>query len=621
MSTLITNILTHHLGWVNSVSPYNVSSLSQQKELDLLNNIHPYNPLWAQLGELYGVIGMPTRISRTIIYGKQNVSIVKKILNVLSYFIRCGEVKRLSIETKSVPWDSIDCLMETHQADNITLGECLKKVGSDHALGDLIEMRTFATNEGSAFKHLKHQCNVTNNLRISNEAGDLVSPKKLETCYENTLSPKANCSLKRTLSRAYKLHNISNTSNESLNSYDSSPNCKSIFIPIDSSMNSVKTSDGKYDHPPTNNNNDQINFNIIQPQVNKLCRVPKSGVLFNINSDIGGDTNTDVTHCAEKGTSVDSYINIECEKKISAYEELPSKTPNLISLTLGDTKLVSSSSCTKNEIKITEESPREKNVVFVLGEDEVLEGLKRLSVKEESKIELPHDSVAPESTDLPELEAERENKRSHSYPRENPSSLKAELPDRNSLQRDDVCCTRKPQCQHSKFKKHSGVKFEFDKYPQIVTNYMKSKNLELLDRHVIGKPGNLKMDGFEFEAGSSIAALAEDSDTCVNCSLNSQALQTPSNASELEYTSDIPDQREIQFTPEKVAVCPTIVSHTDQRVESKVFIKQKLEHTVVVNLRNPTEQTDSKSQVKDHHTPPVQLQTGQEDFLEFPLPT
>lgn len=617
MSTLITNILTHHLGWVNSVSPYNVSSLSQQKELDLLNNIHPYNPLWAQLGELYGVIGMPTRISRTIIYGKQNISLVKKILNVLSYFIRCGEVKRLSIETKSVPWDSIDCLMETYQADNIKLGECLKTVESDHALGDLIEMRTFATNEGGVLKHLK---------RISNEAGNLVLPKKLETCYENTLSSKSNCSLKRTLSRAYKLHNISNTSIESLNSYDSSPNCKSIFIPIDSSVNSVKTSEDKYAHPLTNNNNDQINFNVIQPRVNKLCRVPTSGVLFNIESDINGIENTE-TQRVEKDTSVDSYIKLEYEKKISACEEIPSKTSNLISLNLSDTKLVSASSCIKNEIKITVESPREKNVVFVLGEDEVLEGLKRLPVKEHSELEVPCDSkcVAPESTDVPELAAERESKRSNSYPRENPSSLKAELPDRNSLQRDDVCCTRKPQCQHSKFKKHSGVKFEFDKYPQIVTNYMKSKNLELLDRHVIGKPGNLKMDGFEFEAGSSIAALTEDSDTCVNCSLNGQALQTPSNASELEYTSDIPDQREIQFTPEKVAVCPTIVTHMEQHVESKVFIKQKLEHTVVVNLSNSTGQTDSKaSQVKEPlNTSPVQLQSDhhQEDFLEFPLPT
>lgn len=620
MSTLITNILTHHLGWVNSVSPYNVSLLSQQKELDLLNNIHPYNPLWAQLGELYGVIGMPTRISRTIIYGKQNISIVKKILNVLSYFIRCGEVKRLSIETKSVPWDSIDCLMETYQADNITLGECLKRVESDHALGDLIEMRTFATNEGVAFKHSSRQCDLTNNLRISNEVGYLVAPKKLETCYENTLSPKPNCSLKRTLSRAYKLHNISNTSIESLNSYDSSPNYKSIVIPIDSSVNSVKTSQDKYDHPLTNNNNDQINLNVIQPKVNKLCRVPKSGVLCNIKSDIDGDTNTD-TQRVEKDIFLDSYIKSECEKKISPCEELPSENSNLISLNLSDTKLVSASSCIKNAV----ESPREKNVVFVLGEDEILEGLKRLPEKEQSEIELPCDSkcMAPKSTDVPELEAQRESQRSHSYPRENPSSLKAELPDRNSLQRDDVCCTRKPQCQHSKFKKHSGVKFEFDKYPQIVTNYMKSKNLELLDRHVIGKPGNLKMDGFEFEAGSSIAALTEDSDTCVNCSLNGQALQTPSNASELEYTSDIPDQREVQFPLEKVAVCPAVVTHMEQRVESKVFIKQRLEHTVVINLRNPTEQTDSKaSQVKDpHNSSPVKLLTHQEDVVEFPLPT
>uniref|UniRef100_A0A182T2Y8 UDENN FNIP1/2-type domain-containing protein n=1 Tax=Anopheles maculatus TaxID=74869 RepID=A0A182T2Y8_9DIPT len=56
---------------------------------------HPYSVLWAQLGDLYGAVGYPTKLSKTIICGSSQLSnVLDKILNVLSYFIRCSEIKR-----------------------------------------------------------------------------------------------------------------------------------------------------------------------------------------------------------------------------------------------------------------------------------------------------------------------------------------------------------------------------------------------------------------------------------------------------------------------------------------------------------------------------------------------
>ncbi|XP_063220029.1 uncharacterized protein LOC134529646 isoform X2 [Bacillus rossius redtenbacheri] len=57
---------------------------------------HPYNPLWAQLGDLCGALGHPTKIARTIVTGMggKKVDVLDKILTSLSYFIRCGEISK-----------------------------------------------------------------------------------------------------------------------------------------------------------------------------------------------------------------------------------------------------------------------------------------------------------------------------------------------------------------------------------------------------------------------------------------------------------------------------------------------------------------------------------------------
>ncbi|XP_049297417.1 folliculin-interacting protein 2 isoform X1 [Anopheles funestus] len=104
ISTLITAVLTHHLGWVGTIAAMTATDDANSK-LDLIrrektrmNEItanHPYSVLWAQLGDLYGAVGFPMKLSKTIICGSSQLSnMLDKILNVLSYFIRCSEIKR-----------------------------------------------------------------------------------------------------------------------------------------------------------------------------------------------------------------------------------------------------------------------------------------------------------------------------------------------------------------------------------------------------------------------------------------------------------------------------------------------------------------------------------------------
>lgn len=54
----------------------------------------PYNALWAQMSDLYGACGNPIKVSRTIIYGQEQMALAR-LLKVITYFIRCAGVKRL----------------------------------------------------------------------------------------------------------------------------------------------------------------------------------------------------------------------------------------------------------------------------------------------------------------------------------------------------------------------------------------------------------------------------------------------------------------------------------------------------------------------------------------------
>lgn len=68
---------------------------SERLKLSQVSKMHPYNALWAQLGDLYGAIGSPLRIAKTVVCGNESQTrIIERVLNVLTYFIRCGEIKR-----------------------------------------------------------------------------------------------------------------------------------------------------------------------------------------------------------------------------------------------------------------------------------------------------------------------------------------------------------------------------------------------------------------------------------------------------------------------------------------------------------------------------------------------
>ncbi|XP_050964209.1 folliculin-interacting protein 2 isoform X2 [Labeo rohita] len=98
LSALLTAVLTHHLAWVPTVMPSSFPPIKTacqkpaSQTVDLLAKSHPYNPLWAQLGDLYGALGSPVRMCRTVVVGRRR-ELVQRVLYVLSYFIRCSDLQ------------------------------------------------------------------------------------------------------------------------------------------------------------------------------------------------------------------------------------------------------------------------------------------------------------------------------------------------------------------------------------------------------------------------------------------------------------------------------------------------------------------------------------------------
>ncbi|KAF9559196.1 Folliculin-interacting protein 1 [Mortierella alpina] len=84
VSEVISAVLSHHMSWVPTIAPADQSLIRANPQ-------GAYDPLWAQLSDLYGNIGTSSRISRTIVVGS-NGSFVRRLLHILSYFIRCNEV-------------------------------------------------------------------------------------------------------------------------------------------------------------------------------------------------------------------------------------------------------------------------------------------------------------------------------------------------------------------------------------------------------------------------------------------------------------------------------------------------------------------------------------------------
>ncbi|XP_030767830.1 folliculin-interacting protein 1 isoform X2 [Sitophilus oryzae] len=454
ISTLLTAVLTHHLGWVTTVCSSDDGTIISKQ---------PYNALWGQLIDLYGAVGYPAKTAQTVITGTNKNHVITKILNSLTYFIRFNTVERKNLERVNV--DAENSYAEMICSNNNCIPKEYYKRYEDH------------------LKEMLPDCASSSYLS-----------KKTEEAFEP-------------LRRGSRL-NFSDVEDEKHSSFLKSMN----------RLKKVKT------------------------------RVNLSEIVLKNEVDPHAEGFQDDGRLLRRLSTVLSE-NLREE----TIEDEPSKE-NLEKLNTSQlekkTELEKQGNCDINQNIVRDKS----NVIFVLGEDEKLVGIK----KEEAQTELNIASGAkrkvsttkrPSSLSLVKMYPET-SKRTETKSTDFSKTDKRCLISSSSF--ESLCLDEKKyniqntapknvlraQSEPPENKKltnpkypYSQVKFNLQQYPQVVKNYMKSKNIEL-EGLSLGEKVFDKFATVQHNVSLDFSGYESDSEQV-------EGLQTPSNASEMEFTTDM----------------------------------------------------------------------------------
>jgi folliculin-interacting protein 2 len=505
----LTAVLTHHLGWIGTVAPLMTSNMrdsllkngnanpfisklieEENFKLSEISKAYPYNALWAQLGDLYGAIASPIKLSKTIICGSEgNVQIIERLLNILTYFIRCSEIRRNS-HTKVFDKDELNKTVN-HQLNQRKTIKSLTPMNSN-------------CSSNSSFRNLKKASGLTRtqtNVKDLSKAFDQDELSERHTSDFSDLDPET-CQLLLKILKKNVMNDIPKVlafrdsrfvkqelriGNKSMDTGIEMPAKDREFLSRYQKNIPVTGEHIKFTVTRPDDIEETIELDDENDLRSRLGNYISLSNLITANS-LGGAQN--VMKLFWEKDQFNEAINLEQIKhleRLSAKHQMPEETEKLRPI------------LESNSIESVDRS-----VVFVLGDDEQLVGLK---------------------TSL---------------------SMQTIYCDDDAQASTSKKTTKKKACRHNKI--HSGVKFNFEKYPQIATNYMRSKHLEFSEFEVLEKGLKLEREGTcsnqlrsEFPSNQTLRS-QDDSDSeeeCEYCKNGNEIhyLTTPSNATELEFSS------------------------------------------------------------------------------------
>lgn len=672
ISTLLTAVLTNHLGWVSTVLP------PSQTDKDSLSKLHaPCNPLWGQLSDLYGAVGSPTKIAHTVVCGNNKNEIIVRILNVLTYFIRCSVVERNFL----FRYASMD---ENTEADNICLKDVFKEKRSDRQYLDTYSNKRYENVSENKYASKQNvQAMKTEELEMSTLKTS--TTLKDEDAMQEKKPESKGFGLTRTKSCLGSLTKQINPEEE--NTIDKSESKESNGIkfaahPLLDKVTSLGISAGNVTAEKSPD------------------RVKSNFKVFDCFQEEDIQNLVDIKEASDQIRKVFLPKPVKLRKE-NSYSSLPKLNE-------------SEAHCEESNEQKMDDSDKENNVVFVLGDNDRLVGLKKCpsnlnstmldnnnekkqannertsSLAENTEYNIPSCSnQRPKDLKIPLINSKRifQSESDDSSPdtlncRHSSSSETSPCSDCEKNQRDmdifklrssllagpsklidsersnKIVMTRssvinleteatdleKTERRRDEFnrsqsvppsdknqrkcskngckKKYSGVKFDFKQYPQIVTNYMKSKNLEMSQLQFAEKTLKLSRS---FSA-SLYDCTKFELPSC-DCEPHSEeTLQTPSNASELEFTSELANEKyETHRARERI----------ERR--SKAFAKTVLPTGEIKNPHNfprtevdfdhPLQEITDKEDnaifehdIDTYETQAANTQTDKMNFIELPMP-
>lgn len=471
-----------------------INKLLQEENFKMseISKLYPYNALWAQLGDLYGAITNPMKLSKTIICGSEgNVRTIEKLLNILTYFIRCSEIRRnchTKIFDKEEINKTVNQQMNTRLAP-INVGSSFGRMRKNNGLSRTATTVKALSQMGSELDDdLSEEIQLPENIAEADVETYRLLLKILKKNVMNDIPKVLAFRDSRMVQQELRIGNKSMDTGILMTAKDKQFLSKYQKNLIGDHIKFTVT------RPDSDGLEEVIELDDEAEFKNQLDNFISLSNLITANSLGGAQTVMKMFWGKEPYKET---LNIE---QIKHLERLSAKHQQLEEESL-------------EKLKTIREVDDGKDVVFVLGDDDKLVGLK--TSPSQQTIKNFDDEAAVGNFNI-------------------------------------IGAVKKPLCKHNK--KHSGVKFNFEKYPQIATNYMKSKHLEFHEYDVVEKKG-MKMENklncgastsntMRSEFPSTVTLQSQDEseseDECECCRNGASALylQTPSNATDLEFSGD-----------------------------------------------------------------------------------
>lgn len=554
----------------------------QRTKVSDITKYHPYNVLWAQLGDLYGSVGQPLRLAKTIVCGAQTITI-NKVLSILTYFVRCGEIQRVRSKKTLNKYDIENIISSYTVGNNVDKNIVRRGSGDDSggcatpSIRRLVRTKTYQKNIStlSIGDDVNGQITKVNAVE-SNEKpviiDDTINNENKETKRaEFDGAYEAIDIFERKHIKPDENTNTDENHSKNVNGLTDEVDARQSVGWIEKSISSTL--------PIVDNKKIIMSSNMIIDHNDGSIEVDYNG-----NDDTNGSNTIDFNNCND----------IKTDNNCSSIAMMPATCPPHTHSKLNTTKSVhitphqmQSTDCkSDNDAQVSsclDVNPVAKhysaksertisgviennlkpsaNVVFVLGDNDVLSGLKPIpqtaamcpSVSDVRRDTAPgHNNI---SSDVGTPSHTSTTQKTHiKYPLATPECTTSTEASTSmaSISTDK----KKKVCKkHSTHKKHSGVKFNFEQYPQIVTNYMKNKNLDITSYDFLEKGLKLEQENtLNSSASASSAGVlpisvpedsaresdehVEDDDECECCANTFRILQTPSNATELEFSNE-----------------------------------------------------------------------------------
>lgn len=357
ISTLITAVLTHHLSWVTSIA--DSDNLAPSHKLRYaIKNLRPYNPIWAQLNDLCGLLGSPLKSTKTIVTGSESKkNSMANIIQVITYFVRCYNVVENVYDSDIDEITTVDenCLISQEKLyedfENFDSGiDCTYNVTDCIKGEENYHVQKVQDNEQS-MKIDKNIVQPENPVEIIST----VDSSNARQIQENTLQKSAfSGGLKRSKSCLSRLKNE-----------DSLKKCNRLYPSIDdlAKMENIPLSDLDINEK-NNRKNISMSNGDLSEKIQKLIRVPSKAVICHLEQNLSPDEGYDTVDSSNiREIFSQNLENKEFDPPFSS----PKKSDNVLFVLGENEELVNLSKkvvMTKSSVIDIEKEDSENNILL-----------------------------------------------------------------------------------------------------------------------------------------------------------------------------------------------------------------------------------------------------------------